>query len=185
MTYAWPKPQEIDEPPERPAVLSYAAEDDPAWVEMPGDDPIIPLPEPPEVQRARAAQAALEQAYIEEQERRRRFIEEYLWDGDMVMAAARAGYLMVNETVAAGLLTVPEIARAIRERLDAWTPEDKRAWAERKLWSEARSYGKAKMPIAVIKALAEFAKFAGVSPEEKGKGETTVHLHISQDDANL
>jgi hypothetical protein len=177
--------QDTVETPPAAASSLFVADDDPAWVLMPGDDPLIPLPEPPEVVRAREAQAALERQVIAEQRRRALFVEEYCYDGDAVMALARAGYADANETMAQAIMRLPDVARAIKDRMAEMGPEEKRDWAERKLWSETLKYGKDRMPIAIIKALESFAKFAGVAPEEKKKADTNVHLHISADDAAL
>lgn len=183
MANGWGIQDTVEAPREAP--LPFAEDDDPAWIMMPGDDPLIPVPEPPEVVRAREAQARLERMRLEEQARRAAFIDEYCYDGDAVMALARAGYSDANETMATAIIRVPEVARAIRDRMQNMNSAEKRDWSERKLLAETLKYGKDRMPIAIIKALGEFAKFAGVAPEEKKKADTTVHLHISPDDANL
>jgi hypothetical protein len=185
MTNGWNFQQDSVEAPREAASLPFAEDDDPAWILMPGDDPVVLLPDPPEVVREREAQARLERIRIEDQTRRAAFIDEYCYDGDAVMALARAGYSDADETMATAIIRVPEVARAIKERMQNMTPAEKRDWSERKLLSETLKYGKDRMPIAIIKALGEFARFAGVAPEEKKKADTNVHLHISQEDAEL
>jgi hypothetical protein len=188
MTYGWPSPDTIPNEAPAPPALPTFADDHLAWRDMPVDpgvsDALEFIPEPIAVTREREAQARAARETILAREREARFVAEYCYDSDGPGAAARAGYSNVSSILVEALLLTPAVARAIRDHFDAMTPEDTRAYVERRLMVEARTYGKGKMPAAVIKALVEVARMKGfiAEPKETRQPYTVVY---SQDDAKL
>lgn len=184
----WPSPYDLPNEAPAPPALPTFADDHPAWLQLPIDpnnlDRLEVLPEPPEVTREREAQARLERETILAREREARFVDEYCYDSDGTAAAARAGYILVSSMLVEALLTTPAVARAIRDRFDAMTPEDTRVYVERRLMAEARTFGKGKMPVAVIKALVEVAKMKGFVVEPK-ESKQPYQIVAHEDDMKL
>lgn len=184
----WPSPYDLPNEAPAPPALPTFADDHPAWRAMPVDpnnpDTLEVLPEPPEVTREREAQARMARDTILAREREARFVIEYCYDSDGPGAAARAGYIGVSSMLVEALLMTPAVARAIRDHFDAMTPEDTRAYVERRLMAEARTFGKGKMPVAVIKALVEVAKMKGFVPEPKENKQPYV-ISADADDMKL